>query len=308
MGGKPTMSRQSIAITGAGGLIGRALNHRLASGGHHVVRLVRRPASGGNEIAWAPASGRIGAADLEGMDAVVHLAGEPIAARRWNRAVMDRILESRVGPTHLLAETLAALEKPPHTLISASAIGYYGNRGDETLDETCPGGVGFLADVCRAWEGATQPAVEAGIRVVNLRIGLVLASDGGALAKMLPAFRLGLGGRIGSGRQWVAWIALDDLVDAIEHLLFVSELSGPVNATAPNPARNADFTHELARALQRPAWMPLPGFAARLLFGKMADETLLASARALPQRLSGDRFAFRHRTLPETLRAILPRL
>lgn len=300
----PTQPR-TIAITGASGMIGSALAAHLQAQGHRPIALVRRPPQAPDEVFWSPDTGEIDSAALEGVDAVVHLAGQSIAARRWDQAFRRRILESRVEGTRLLSTTLGALEQPPDALICASATGYYGDRADETLDEHDTPGDLFLSKVCQEWEAAAQPAVAQGIRTIALRIGVVLSPQGGALATMLPAFRLGLGGPAGSGRQWAAWIVLDDLVRATEHLLFHSAIQGPVNATAPHPVRNAELARALGHALRRPAFLPLPGFAARLLLGQMADETLLASTRALPRRLLQDGFVFRHPYLGPALESML---
>jgi hypothetical protein len=243
----------------------------------------------------------LSAANLEGIDATVHLAGENIAARRWTPAQKAKIRESRVGGTRLLAETLAKLRKPPRTLVCASAIGFYGDRSDQRLNEDSPPGTGFLADTCREWEAAARPAVEQGIRVVHLRTGLVLASQGGALAKMLPPFRLGIAGIIGSGRQYMSWISLGDLVAVISYALSNETQRGPVNAVAPNPVTNYEFTKTLGRVLRRPTLFPMPAFAARLAFGEMADGLLLASTRVEPKRLLDCGFRFRFPELEAAL-------
>ncbi len=295
-----------ILLTGASGLIGSALTAKLTDAEHEVTRLVRSsPNRERREIQWDPSAGRLDAAALEGFDAVVHLAGESIATGRWTAAKKERIRSSRVQGTRLLAETLARLQRPPEILVSASAIGYYGDRGDEELDEGSAPGSGFLAEVCRQWEAAAEPAGEAGIRVVHPRIGLVLSATGGVLAKMLPMFRLGLGGPIGSGRQYVSWITLDDLVGAICHVIATDSLSGPVNAVAPEPATNREFTRALGRALRRPARLPAPAFALRAMLGTMADELLLASTRVIPRRLVDSGFAFDDPDLEPAFRRLL---
>lgn len=303
-----------ILISGASGLIGSALARRAVESGHQVVRLVRgapgssgAPCSNSNEMVFDPLAGRIDQAGLAAAqaEAVVHLAGENIAAGRWTAARMARIRQSRVQGTRLLAETLAALPAPPKVLACASAVGYYGNRGDAALDETSPGGAGFLAEVCREWEAATEPAARAGVRVVSLRFGMVLAASGGALAKMLPPFRLGLGGPIGSGRQYVSWISRDDAVSAILSLVADSSMEGAVNLTAPQPVTNREFARTLGRVLRRPAFLPLPSVAARLLLGKMADELLLSSAQVFPRRLLAAGFAFRDPQLEPALERLL---
>jgi hypothetical protein len=295
-----------VLVSGSNGLIGAALIERLAQTGHEPVRLVRtRPGSAEAAVYWDPLGGDLNPQDLEGLGAVVHLAGESVAQGRWTSARRDRIRRSRVRGTRLLAETLSRLASPPEVLLSASAIGIYGNRGDEVLDETSTLGSGFLAEVCREWEAATEVAREAGIRVVNLRIGLVLAASGGALAKMLPAFRLGLGGRFGDGRQYASWITLDDLVEAICHLLHADSVEGPVNLVGPNPVTNRVFVRTLGSVLRRPALLPVPAFALRLALGQMAEELLLAGARVLPGRLTGSGYTFGDPQLPEALRGIL---
>ncbi len=282
-----------IAVAGATGLVGSALVPFLTTGGHQVARIVRTHTAGA-DVVWDPAAGMIDAGRLEGLDAVVHLAGENIAGRRWNAEQKERIRDSRVRGTRLLCESLARLRQPPRVLVSASAIGFYGNRGDEEMTEASAGGSGFLPEVCKEWEAATEPATAAGVRVAHLRFGVILSPRGGALAKMLTPFRLGAGGRTGDGRQWLSWIALDDAVGAIYHALDTPGLSGPVNAVAPRPVTNGDFTRTLGKVLGRPALMPLPAFLARLAFGELANELLLASTRVVPRALldSGYRFLF----------------
>ena len=292
-----------IAVSGSSGLIGMRLGRFLAARGHRVTRVVRRPPDpDADEILWDPLTGRIDAAALEGVDCVVHLAGDNVAAGRWTQARKDAIRTSRVAGTRLLSETLAKLAKPPRALIAASAIGYYGDRGDETLTEDSPLGTGFLADVCRQWEAATESAKEAGIRVVNLRIGVVLSAVGGALGRMLTPFKLGLGGIVGSGRQYMSWITLDDLVAAIHHLILADDVSGPANAVSPNPVTNREFTKTLGRVLRRPTVLPLPTAVVRLLFGEMGRALLLASARVVPTKLQAAGFEFSHPRLEGALR------
>lgn len=292
-----------IAVTGASGLVGRRLCAWLASGGHRVQAMVRRePKAGSDEIAWNPALGRIDSAALEGVDAVVNLAGENVASGRWTAPRKDVIRRSRVDGTALLARTIASLSRPPRVLVSASAIGIYGDRAGEWLTEDSEGGRGFLADVCREWESATSPAAERGIRVVVLRIGMVLSAAGGALARMLGPFRMGMGGPVGGGRQYVSWIAMDDLLGIVLRAIEDDSLRGAVNAVAPNPVTNAEFVSILARLLHRPAVVPLPAVAVRLLFGEMGDALLLASARVRPARLEATGFAFRHPDLASALR------
>ena len=295
-----------IAVTGAGGFIGRPLVLRLAAAGHDVRRLVRRTAAAPDEIAWDPAAGRIDRAALAGVDAVVHLGGESIAEGRWTAKRRARIRESRVGPTRVLAEALATLEPRPGVFVSASAVGIYGDRADQWLDESSSPGTGFLAEVAREWEGAAAPAARAGIRVVHPRTGLVLAPHGGALAAMLPLFRMGLGGRLGTGRQWWSWITLRDAVGAIEHALAHEDVRGPCNLVAPAPARCADFARALGRALGRPAMLPAPALALRLVLGAgQADELLLASTRARPAVLERTGYAFADRDLDRALAGML---
>jgi uncharacterized protein (TIGR01777 family) len=293
-----------IAVSGSTGLVGSALVPFLIVGGHKVTRIVRT-GKAKEDVIWNPASGKMDGSGLEGLDAVVHLAGENIAGRRWNTEQKARIRDSRVLGTSLLSETLAKLQEPPRTLISASAIGFYGNRGDEELRETSGPGTGFLPEVCKEWEAATQAAEKAGIRVVHLRFGIILSTKGGALSKMLTPFRLGVGGRIGSGRQWMSWITLDDTIGSINHAIATDTLRGPVNAVAPNPVTNQEFTKTLGGALWRPTVFPMPGFAARLAFGEMADELLLASTRVLPQALTASVYQFLHGDLGNALRHLL---
>lgn len=296
-----------IAITGSTGLIGTALSHHLVAGGHDVVPIVRRePRSG--EIGWAPSDGRLDASDLAGIDAVVHLAGAGIGDHRWTDAYKRVLVDSRVDGTRLLAERLAELgDAGPRTLLSGSAVGFYGDRGDEELDETSASGDGFLAEICRRWEAATGTAEAAGVRVAHLRSGVVLTASGGALKKLLPIFKLGVGGRFGSGRQWMSWISLTDQVRAIEHLLS-SDSAGPVNLTAPNPVRNADFADTLGDVLRRPTILPVPRFGPKLLLGgELADALLFDGQRVRPGVLAADGFAFEHDDLASALRAELGR-
>ena len=302
-------NRMRVAVTGSTGLIGRALVERLESGGHQLVRVVRPGGSQGLDptmsVAWNPTVSRIDAEGLEGLDAVVHLAGEPIAARRWSTEQKERIAQSRVHPTALLAQALARLDAPPAVLISASAIGYYGDRGDEELDESSSGGDDFLAGVCRDWEAAADPARAAGIRVTHPRTGVVLSRSGGALAEMLPFFRLGIGGRIGDGRQQMSWISLHDEVEALMWLL-EADVEGPVNLTAPEPVTNREFTAALGRALRRPALLPTPKPALWAKLGRELTEALLySSARAAPAVLQRGGFAFAHPDIATGLDAVL---
>jgi len=295
-----------VLVTGATGLVGRHLVPFLTTQGHEVFRLIRTEPREANDITWDPAAGMILAARLEGLNAVVHLAGENISGR-WTDAMKERIRTSRVNGTRLLCETLASLKQKPKTLVCASAIGFYGDRGPEQLTEDSPRGAGFLPEVCEAWEAACQPARDAGLRVVNLRIGVVLSPQGGALAKMLLPFRWGAGGIVGSGRQYWSWIAIDDVAGAILHCLTHPELIGPVNATAPHPATNYEFTKTLAGVLQRPAILPVPAFAARMMLGQMAEELLLSSTRVEPRKLQQTGYQFRYPTLESALRHVLGR-
>lgn len=293
-----------VAVTGATGLIGKAVVERLRREGHAVARLVRGPAkAGAGDVAWDPEAGTIDGAALEGIDAAVHLAGESVAAR-WTEEKMRRIRDSRVRGTRLLAQTLAHLARRPRVLVQASGVGIYGDRGDEAITEASAPGTGFLAEVGRDWEAASGFAEEVGIRVVKLRLGVVLAKNGGALEQLLLPFRMGVGGRIGSGRQWMPWISLDDAVEVIVRALRDERLRGPVNTVA-GAARNAEFTKALGRALHRPTLIPVPAFALRALFGQMADEALLAGQRVEPARLREIGHAFHHPTLDTALAAAL---
>jgi hypothetical protein len=295
-----------VLLSGSSGLVGSALIPALVSGGHEVVCLVRsQPRDEASEVRWDPQAGEIDGAGLKGVDAAVHLAGESIAAGRWTAARKDRILESRVRGTRLLAEALAGLEQRPAVLVSASAVGYYGDRGEETLTEESDSGSAFLSEVCRQWEAATGPAADAGMRVVNLRSGVMLSTAGGALPRLLTPFRLGVGGTLGSGKQFMSWIAIDDVVGAILHVLTTETLRGPVNAVAPQARTNREFTKTLGRVLRRPTLLPMPAFAARLAFGQMADELLLCSQRAEPAKLVASGYKFRFPELEGALRHLL---
>ena len=294
-----------IALSGSTGFLGRALSKRLAAAGHQVVPLTRRSnAVAGQSIAWDPARGELAPDALSGIDAVIHLAGENIA-QRWTFDVKREIRESRVKSTALLARTMQAMERPPRVLLSGSAIGIYGDRGDELLDESSAPGHGFLADVVGVWEAATSELDRADVRVVHLRTGLVLAPHGGALEKMLTPFKLGLGGRIGSGAQVMSWISLEDWTRAVEFLLGAGQVTGAVNLVAPVPVSNADFTHALGHALGRPTIVSVPETAIRVMFGEMGEATILASQRVVPTRLLGAGFTFRHETIADALRAVL---
>ncbi|MBI4736139.1 MAG: TIGR01777 family protein [candidate division NC10 bacterium] len=295
-----------IAVSGSSGLVGSALVSSLTAGGHRVIRLVRR-SPGGADVAWSPAEGVRDLSKLEGLDGVVHLAGENIAAGRWTATRKAEIRRSRVEGTRRLCEALAALAGRPRVLVSASAIGLYGDRGAEILAEDSAAGSDFLAGVCREWEAATEPASRAGIRVVQLRFGMILSPAGGALRKMLLPFKLGAGGRIGGGTQYVSWIGIDDAVGAIHHAIVTESLQGPVNAVAPAPVTNAEYTRTLARVLSRPAVAPMPAFAARLAFGELADALLLSSQRVMPTRLQASGYRFRYPELEAALRHLLGR-
>jgi uncharacterized protein (TIGR01777 family) len=299
-----------VIVTGSTGLIGRALVRSLLAEGHEVTRLVRGGAQefrapGTSAVRWDVEREEIDAGALEGHDAAVHLAGEPVAEGRWTEEKKRRIRDSRVKGTRLIAGTLASLERKPRALVSASAVGFYGDRGDEVLTEESAPGDDFLSEVCREWEAAARPAAEAGVRVVHPRLGVVLAGEGGALQKMLTPFKLGVGGRIGSGRQYMSWVALDDVLGVIRHALDAEQLSGPVNTVAPNPVTNAEFTETLGRVLKRPTIFPVPAFAVRLVFGEVADAALLASQRALPARLKEIGYQFAYPELEGALRRAL---
>src|SRR5580692_2200473 len=291
-----------ILVSGSSGLIGAALVPALQSNGYEVVRLVRG-ASASGRVGWDPAQ-PLAPESVSGFEVIIHLAGESIVGR-WTEAKKRRIRESRVQGTRALAAALAAAPQPPQLLISASAIGYYGNRGEETLREDSSSGEGFLPEVCREWEAAAEPASKAGIRAVQMRFGVVLSAVGGALQKMLLTFRMGVGGKVGNGRQWMSWIAIDDLVGAIQHVIKTDTLRGPVNGVGPGPVRNAEFTRTLASVLSRPAIFPMPGFAARLAFGQMADELLLASQRVEPAKLMASGYVFQKPDLSTALEDIL---
>ncbi|MEJ7840621.1 MAG: TIGR01777 family oxidoreductase [Rubrobacter sp.] len=293
----------NVLISGATGLIGLALIPELEAGGHGVTRLSRSQ-SGPDTIRWDPEAGTI-EGDLEGTDAVVHLAGESIAKGRWNPQKKQQILESRVKGTRLLAEKISGLPTPPEIMVSASAVGYYGDRGDEVLTEESSSGTDFLAGVCREWEAAAEPARQAGIRVVHPRLGIVLSPKGGALGTTLPIFKLGGGGKIGGGNQWWSWIALDDVVGSIVHALTEETVEGPVNVGSPNPMTNAGYTKVLGKVLGRPTILPLPAPAARVMLGEVADALLLASQRMEPAKLRSTGYTFRYPQLEGALRHLL---
>src|ERR671917_2492262 len=295
----------NVLISGATGMIGSALTRELKDGGHSITRLTRSP-EGAGDVRWDPDAGTIDGS-LEGHDAVVHLAGESIAEGRWTPEKKRRIMESRNKGTRLLTESLAKLATPPGVMVSASAVGYYGDRGNEVLREDSSPGSDFLAEVCQAWEAAADPAREAGIRVVHPRNGVVLSTEGGALARILPVFKLGGGGRIGRGRQWWSWVAIDDVVGAIVHALTDDSVEGPVNVGSPNPLTNAEYTRVLGKVLNRPTIFPLPAPAARLMLGEVADALLLASQRMEPAKLEETGYEFRYPELEGALRHLLGR-
>jgi uncharacterized protein (TIGR01777 family) len=299
------MNPARVLVSGVSGPIGAALLPSLSAKKYAVTRLIRGNVSGEGQIAWDP-SQPLPAEPVSGFEAVIHLAGETVVGR-WTEAKKARIRDSRVLGTRHLAEALAKTPQRPRVLISASAVGYYGDRGDEILREESPAGKGFLPEVCRAWEAATQPAEQAGIRTVHLRIGLVLSPVGGALQKMLPPFRMGVGGNMGNGRQWWSWVDVRDLVGAMHHILNSDRLQGPVNTVAPRPVTNAEFTKTLAAVVARPAILPMPAFAARLAFGQMADELLLASQRVEPAKLVSSGYVFQLSDLRKALEGILQR-
>jgi uncharacterized protein (TIGR01777 family) len=291
-----------IVISGASGLIGRALAESLRSAGHTVQTLVRRkPKEPEGEIAWDPEAGVLDSSRLHGVDAVVHLAGKPIDVR-WTEATKKAIRDSRVKGTSLLARTAAQLPTRPKVFICASAVGFYGSRGDELLDEASAPGQGFLADVCRQWEEAAAPARDAGLRTVHLRSGIVLSRQGGMLARVLPRFKMGAGVVVGTGRQWMSWISLADATAAIQYAITAADLSGPVNLTTAQPVPNGEFTRTLGKILGRPTLLPFPAFAVKLLFGEMGDELLLAGQKALPKKLLASGFHFAHSDLESALR------
>jgi len=293
-----------IAIAGANGFIGSALVAHLGAVGHRVVRLMRRGADASRgDATWDPSRGVLDPAVLDGVQAVVNLAGEPVA-ERWSADRKKRIKASRVEATTLIAKTIIGLPRPPRVLVNASAIGIYGDRGDELLDETSAPGTGFLAEVAQLWEASAAPAAERGIRTVFTRFGIVLGAAGGALKEMLPPFRLGAGGKLGSGKQWMSWVTLDDVVGAIDYAITSDRVSGPVNVVAPNPVTNAEFTHELGHALHRPAVATVPGFALKLAYGEMGEAVLLASQRVAPHALERAGFVFKHTLLAEALKQI----
>ncbi len=293
-----------VAISGASGLIGTALRSSLTSDGHDVLALTRQASLPPLQtITWDVDHGRFDASGLEGVDAVIHLAGEPVA-KRWNQARKKAIRQSRVGGTKLLVEGLKSLKNPPKLLLSASAVGFYGDGGDTELDESSPPGEGFLPEVCQEWEKRTMEALGLGIRAVCMRTGIVLSTKGGALGQMLLPFRLGVGGPLGSGKQWMPWIHIDDIVGAFRYVMANDDLVGAVNGTSPNPATNADFSKALGRALHRPAFLPTPAFGLKILFGEMA-QILLESQRALPKKLLFAGYEFKYPDLSDALEDVI---
>ncbi len=294
-----------ILIAGASGLVGQKLCASLARQRHDVVRLVRRAAKAKDEISWDPATSSLDASALEGIDAVVNLSGENVGAGRWTARRRDAILRSRVDATRTLVTAAQKMKRKPAVFVSASAVGFYGDRGDDELTESSAIGHGFLPEVCLIWETHAEGAARVGVRTALLRFGVVLSGEGGALGKMLPIFRLGLGGRLGDGKQWMSWVSIDDVIGAIEHALTHPSVSGPVNVVAPEPVTNAGFTRTLGRVLGRPTFFPVPAAMLRLVFGEMADAALLSSARALPQKLRETGYTFRYTQLEAALRAVL---
>lgn len=304
-----TAGNPAVVVSGASGMLGTALRNALAARKTPVIQLVRSTPSEEGQLQWNPVQGPAisHAVALEGAGAAIHLCGASIAGHRWTAAYRHEMAISRIDSTRALAMILAELTGPPQAFLVASAVGVYGDRGDEVLTEESPAGEGFLADLCVRWETAAEAAEKAGIRVVHLRFGVVLDSRQGALAQMLPIFRTGLGGELGNGRQWMSWISLSDAIRAILYVLDTASLTGPVNVTSPNPVTNAEFTSALARQLGRPAFLSVPAFALKLAFGEMADEALLASTRAVPEKLNSAGFQFEHPTVDQGLAAALLR-
>ena len=296
-----------VIITGGTGMIGQELQSLLTTGGHEAIALTRGAAGGEHQQHWDPSQEEYEPGWFAGCDAVIHLAGENIAGQRWTKSFKEKLWNSRIAVTRKLVAALQKLDDKPQTLISASAIGWYGDRGGEVLDESAPAGKGFLCDLCKEWEEASHSAKDSGIRVVNPRIGVVLSPKGGALAKMLFPFKMGAGGVLGSGKQYMSWIGLDDVAGAIYHALMTDSIEGPVNCVAPHPVTNREFTRTLGKVLNRPTIFPMPGFAARLAFGEMADELLLASTRVKNGVLDSTNYSYRTPALEECLRHQLGR-
>jgi uncharacterized protein len=293
-----------VAVTGSSGLIGTSLVSFLSKKDIVVSKILRENPED-DDISWKPEDGDWNSAFTGGVDGIIHLAGESVASGKWTRKKKEKIRNSRIEGTKRLCEHILKLSNPPSVLVCASAIGYYGNRGVEFLNEGSPRGSGFLPDVCLGWEEATESVSKAGIRVVNVRFGIVLSKDGGALAKMMTPFKIGMGGKIGSGTQYMSWIAMDDATSAIYHTLITESLKGPVNVTAPNPVTNKEFTTTLGEVLKRPAVVPIPAFAAKLAFGEMANDLLLASTKVAPKRLSDSGYKFQYPELENALKHVL---
>ena len=294
-----------VVVTGASGLIGSALVRSLTADGHQVLRLVRRDPRAADEARWDPTARHLDPSSLDGADAVVNLAGAGIGDHRWTDDYKKAIRESRVAGTTAVAEAIAVAGQPPSVFVSASAVGYYGDTGEESFDESSPSGEGFLASVVRDWEAASTPAADAGVRVVNIRTGIVLSPEGGLLKQMLPIFKLGLGGRLGSGRQWMSWVSIADHVAAVRYLMAAEDIAGPVNVTAPEPVRNKEFTKALAHAVHRPALAVVPSVALKAALGGFAEEGALVSQRVLPARLEAAGFSFTFADIDSALGALV---
>ena len=299
------LATKKILVAGSSGLIGTALVSSLQSDGHEVCRLVRRPVKAANEIHWDPESGLLEGNALEGFDVIIHLGGEGIGDKRWSKSRKEKILTSRVVSSKLLSEKIAILDSKPEVFILANAIGWYGSRGEEELTEESKKGEGFLSEVCLEWESSAEAVQDSGVRTIYLRSGIVLSSSGGVLAKMLPPFKLGIGGKMGSGKQWMSWISLDDEVGAITHLMNNKKCNGAYNLTAPEPVTNYEFTKTLGRTLKRPSILPLPGFMLRILFGSRAISLMIEGQKVLPKRLQESGYIFNHSTLAEALSDLL---
>ena len=302
------MNMGKIAISGSSGLIGKELESQLKANGHDILRLVRRKSDKPNDIFWDPTGAESSDEQLEGLDAIIHLAGEPIANGRWTKKLKKKILSSRVDGTKSLVEAISRLKSPPAAFLSASAIGFYGAQcGEEIIDETGSKGGGFLADVCEAWEEASRSKKLEHTRLVNLRIGVVLDKDGGALGKMLLPFKMGVGGTLGSGSQWMSWISLKDVTRAIIYALESNDISGPINLVSPNPVKNKKFTKALGKALKRPTILPAPEFAMKMAFGEMGTETILSDQRIVPNQLLQHGFEFEHPKIDDAFQSIFAR-